>query len=91
MSVEQLLRLRLLTDIISRMSDEDKRVFLHFPDKSVPGEDMARFMRQQAAVLDAIHQKVSRQTWWSDFSSNIAGNAVWDSLLWIGGRLIRKL
>lgn len=42
-------------------------------------------------MLQEIDRKVSRHTWLSDFSSNLAGNAVWDGLIWIGSRLIRKL
>ena len=45
----------------------------------------------QLMMLDEINRKVSRQTWWSDFSSNIAGNAAWDGLVWLATRLLRKL
>ena len=45
----------------------------------------------QLRLLAEINRKVSRHTWWSDFSSNIAGNAVFDGLVWLASRLIRKL
>lgn len=45
----------------------------------------------QLRMLAEINRKVSRQTWWSDFSSNIAGNAVFDGLVWLASRLIKKL
>ena len=41
--------------------------------------------------LEEIDRKVSGQTWLRDFSSNIAGNAVWDAAVWIAKRLIRKM
>jgi hypothetical protein len=46
---------------------------------------------RQLRLLKEIHQKVSRHSWWSDFSSNIAGNAAWDGLRWIAKALIKKL
>lgn len=42
-------------------------------------------------LLQEIHRKVSRQTWFADFSSNVAGNALWDGIVWLGSRLIKKL
>ena len=42
-------------------------------------------------MLQDIDRKVSRHTWLSDFSSNIAGNAVWDGFVWLASRLIRRL
>lgn len=45
----------------------------------------------QLRMLEDINRKVSRQTWLSDFSSNIAGNAAWDAAVWLVSRLLRKL
>ena len=42
-------------------------------------------------MLEEINRKVSKSHWWSDFSSNIAGNAVWDGAVWLVSRLLRKL
>ena len=40
-------------------------------------------MRKQDQHLEAIRKRVEKNTWLSDFSSNVAGNAAWDGLLWI--------
>ena len=45
----------------------------------------------QLMMLKEIDRKVSRQTWLRDFSSNIAGNAVWQGAMWVLARLVRKL
>ena len=42
-------------------------------------------------MLQEIDRKVSRSHWLSDFSSNIAGNAIWDGAVWLLSRLIKKL
>lgn len=45
----------------------------------------------QLKMLMDIKRKVDRQTWLSDFSSNIAGNALWDGLVWVGRMLFKRL
>lgn len=45
----------------------------------------------QYRMLQEINRKLSHRGWLSDFSSNIAGNAVWDGLLWVASKIIRKL
>ena len=45
-------------------------------------------LRDQDQKLEQIKQG---QSWWLDFSSNVAGNAVWDGAVWLLSRLLRKL
>ena len=45
--------------------------------------------RERDVKLDEIHRRVSN-TWWKDFSSNIAGNAAWDGAKYILRLLLRK-
>jgi hypothetical protein len=45
----------------------------------------------QLRMLQDIDRKVSSRHWLADFSSNIAGNAVWDGAVWLVSRLLRKL
>lgn len=47
--------------------------------------------RMELMLLRDIEHKVSRKTWFSDFSSNIAGNAVWDGAVWLISRFLRRL
>ena len=49
---------------------------------------MLQALHRQEKKLDDIRR---RQSWWLDFSSNVAGNAVWDSLTWLASKLLRKL
>jgi len=51
---------------------------------------MTRQELEMYMMLKEIDRKVSRKNWLWDFSSNIAGNAVWDAAVWIGRRLIRR-
>lgn len=45
----------------------------------------------QLRMLAEINRKVSKRTWFSDFTSNLAGNAVFDGVVWLASKLIRKL
>ena len=78
----ELMRRKLLEDIYNKMSPEEKRTFIQ-----LTLED-----KNHDEIMQALGEiKKNRQTWISDFSSNIAGNAVWDGILWIGSRLLRRL
>lgn len=45
----------------------------------------------QLRMLAEINRKVSKRTWFSDLSSNLAGNALWDGAVWLASKLLRKL
>lgn len=86
-TVEALLRRKLLEDIYDRMTDEEKRLFVQMSmQQKSAGEIMSALKDQQAQLQDI---KQHQQTFAEDFASNIAGNAVWDGLLWLTRRLFR--
>ena len=87
----ELMRRKLLEEVYESLSPEDKRTFLQLTMQNKSWNDVLSALQQQKREIDEIHEKVSNQTWLSDFSSNIAGNAVWDGLIWLGSRLFRKL
>lgn len=87
----ELMRRKLLEEIYEGLSPEDKRVFVQLTLQDKGWEEILRALRVQKVEMDEIRENVSRQTWVSDFSSNLVGNAVWDGLIWLGSRLFRKL
>ena len=42
-------------------------------------------------ILQELDDIKRRQSWWLDFSSNVAGNAVFDGAVWLISELIKKL
>ena len=86
----ELMRQKLLEDIYDKMTDDEKRLFVQLTLQNRSREEIIAELQQQNHYLVDINNKVSRQTWLSDFSSNIAGNAVWDGLVWLGTRLLRR-
>ena len=87
----ELMRRKLLEEIYDGLSPEDRRTFIRLTMEDKDWGEISQALQKQGREIDEIHAKVSRQTWLSDFSSNLAGNAVWDGLVWLGSRLLRKL
>ena len=87
----ELMRRKLLEDMYDRMTPEEKRTFVQLTLQDRSREEILQALQSQKQQIADIDQKVSRQTWLSDFSSNIAGNAVWDGAVWLFSRLIHKL
>lgn len=87
----ELIRKKLLEEVYDGLSPEDKRTFVQLTLQDKGWNDVLQSLDRQEHQIGDIHKKVAKQTWLSDFSSNLAGNAVWDGLIWIGSRLFRKL
>jgi len=42
-------------------------------------------------ILQELQEIKRKQSWWLDFSSNVAGNAVFDGAVWLISKLIKRL
>ena len=87
----EVLRRKLLEEIYDKLSPEDKRLFVQLTMQNKGRDEILQALQKQDQQLADISKKMNSQSWLSDFSSNIAGNAVWDGLVWIASRLIKKL
>ena len=83
-----LIRRKLLEDIYDRMSDDEKRLFVQLTMQNKTGDEILQALAQQKAQLERIEKS---QNWVVDFGSDIAANFLTDSLIWLGGKLFRKL
>lgn len=77
----ELMRRKLLEEIYDKMSDEEKRAFVQLTAQNKDYEEIRR----------ALEEIRKRQSWVLDFSSNVAGNAVWDGFVWLVKYIIRKV
>ena len=84
----EFMRRKLLEDIYDRMSDEEKRTFVQMTIQDRSHTEIMEALRNQQTQLSGIRKG---QSFVNDFGANIAGNAVWDGLLWLGSKLMRKL
>ena len=83
-----LIRRKLLEDIYDRLSDDEKRLFVQLTMQNKTGDEILQALAQQKAQLERIEKS---QNWVVDFGSDIAANLLTDSLIWLCGKLFRKL
>lgn len=86
-ALESLIRRKVLEDIYDRMSDDEKRLFMQMTIQHRSHQDIMTALGQQKALLADLRK--NQQTFSEDFASNIAGNAVWEGLLWLFRRLLK--
>ena len=88
MTYRELLRKKLLEDIYDKMTDEDKRLFVQLTMQDKSHDEILKALQMQDAKIDRLSKS---NNWLANFSSNIACNAVWDGLLYLGKALFKKL
>lgn len=84
-AAEALMRRKILEDIYDRMTDEEKRLFIQMTMEQKSHSEIMSALQQQQEQLRILGKR--QQTFAEDFASNIAGNAVWDGLLWLARKL----
>lgn len=89
LAAEALLRRKMLEDIYSRMSDEERRLYMQMSQHNRSQDEIKSALQQQQALLTELSKR--QQTFGEDFASNILGNAAWDGTLWLVSRLFGKL
>lgn len=87
----ELMRRKLLEEMYDRMSPEEKQTFVQLTMKDADHREIMQALQRQQTTINEVQERVNSHGWLEDFSSNIAGNAVWDGALWLASRLIRKL
>lgn len=87
----ELMRRKLLEEMYDNMSPEDKRMFAQLTMKNADHQEIMQALQKQHEAIGNIQENVNSHGWLADFSSNVAGNAVWDGAVWLVSRLIKKL
>ena len=91
MAYRELMRRKLLEQMYDKMSHEEKQLFAQLTMQDKSSDEILQALHRQSNDISDIHEKVSKSTWLRDFSSNVAGNAVWDAAVWAFSRLLRKV
>ena len=87
MNVDGFLRRQLLESIYSKMSDDEKRLFIQLTMQNRSHQEIMAALQQQQAQLTDLRKH--QQTFGEDLTSNIIGNAAWDGLVFLAKRLFR--
>ena len=88
-AAEALMRRKILEDIYDRMSDEEKRLFIQMMMEQKSHSEIMAALQMQQKQLRILGKR--QQTFAEEFASNIAGNAVWDGLVWLARRVVKLL
>ena len=83
------MRRKLLEQIYDRMTDEERRLFIQLTMQQKSYSEIMQALQQQNEQLRILGKR--QQTFAEDFASNIAGNAVWDGLVWLARRVVKLL
>ena len=86
-ALEAIARRQLLERIYNKMSDDEKRLFIQMTMQNKSHSEIMSALQQQQAQLTDLRKH--QQTFAEDFTSNIAGNAAWEVLVFLAKKLFR--
>ena len=87
MNAREYMRRKVLSDIVSKMSDEDKRAYMLMCNTDSHQEVMQALQSQQEQLKHIANQG----NFWRDFASNVAGNAAFDGAVYLASKLIKLI
>ena len=86
MNYRALMRRKFLEQMYDKLSDEDKRLYVQMAMQDKDHREIMQALNSLSRKADKNHHSFAL-----DLGANIAGNAVWDSVIWLGSRLLRRL
>lgn len=81
----ELMRRKLLEQMYDKMSDEEKRTFVQLTIQNKDHTEIMQALKELKTKADSNHH-----SWINDFGANIAGNAVWETILWLGSKFFGR-
>lgn len=90
MGYRELMRRQLLEQIYDKMSDEEKRTFVQLTMLNKDHNEIMDALKAQREQVEHIAQKVEKQSWMTDFGSDLLANFTTDGLIYLGRKLLGK-
>lgn len=90
MPYRELMRRKLLEEMYDKMSDEEKKTFVFLTIQNKDHREIMNALQKQHEQISRVAQKVEKQSWITDFGSDVAANFLTDGLIWIGRKLLKK-
>ena len=81
--MNELIRLKLLSDIYSKMSDEEKRMLCN--------RGVLEALGRQERQIDDISNRIGSHPFASDLLANVAGNYITEGVNWLFRTLMKRL
>ena len=88
-AIEYLARRQLLERIYDRMTDEERRLFVQMALQNRSTDEILQALQQQSTQIAQVADKINRQSWLTDFGSDVAANFFTDGLILLARRLFR--
>ena len=89
-AIDALLKQKLLEDIYSRMTDDEKKLFVQMSLQQNSADEILQALQDQRQLIERMTKKLESQSWLTDFGSDIAANFTTDGILWLARRLFRQ-
>ena len=86
MNYRAMMRRKLLEQMYDRMTDDEKRLYIQMTMQDRDHREIMQALNELSRKADKNHHSFAL-----DLGANLAGNAAWDSLIWLGSKLIKKL
>ena len=86
MDYRAMMRRKLLEQMYDRMTDDEKRLYVQMTMQERDHREIMQALNELSRKADKNHHSFAL-----DLGANLAGNAAWDSLIWLGSKLIKKL
>lgn len=87
----ELARRQLLEQLYDKMTDEEKKTFVMLTMENKNREEILDALRSQGTKIDDVSRRIGKYPFASDLLANVSGSAIWDSIVWLGSRILRKL
>ena len=91
MNYRELMRKKLLEDIYDKMSEDEKRTFVQLTLKDKDHREIMQALSRQNEKIEDVSKKIGEHPFATDLFSNVLGNGITGSLIWIGSLLFKKL
>lgn len=85
---DNLIRHMLFKEAFEKMSPEERSAYVLSARQKEQHNEVMNALNTQQAQLEGL---LNQNHFWRDFGANIAGNAAYDSALWLASRLLKLI
>lgn len=83
------MRKKLLECIYDKMTLEEKNLFIRLSLENKDHREIMAALAQQRNQLNNVAQKIEKQSWLTDFGSDVAANFLTDGIIYLVRRLFK--
>ena len=85
-----LMRRKLLEEMYDKLSEDEKRQFVMLTMQEKDHREIMEALNLQQDQIGRVARKIERQSWMTDYGSDVAANFLTDGLIWLGAKLLRR-